>query len=547
MAKSNKSTMRTSILTAAVIVCAVLARVLGKLGYAPVTFGLIRTMLYIGLYMAWGVSVRKRVVRAQVRRYLTAVSVLMVFWFVVRSMKYYFVLDTSMIRYLWYLYYLPMLFIPLLAVYVSVSLGKPECFQLPKWSLLLYIPTLLCLLLILTNDFHQLAFTFPPDEVWLDTNNGYSLGYYIVVGWEIICALTAFIIMVIKCRISPIKKYLPIIILGISIVYAFIYSSGVSWMQIIGGDITAVQCLMFTAIFESCIQCGLIQTNTGYDTLFEVGTFGAQIVDMENRTHYAAANAPKFSEETICEAKIGIVSLDKNTLLKSSRINGGYVLWQEDITDIAALLEQLEENRETIAESNNLERENYNTKLKINTVREKNRLYDLLQQQTVRQIELINKLLAQYDAEQDEDKRRSLLAKITVVGAYIKRRGNLMFIGEKSETMDISELSLCLNESFANLELMDIKCAIDIPKKGLIFVKDAVRIYDFFEAITEESIEGMRFVWLKVRSLADEFIFYLEVVCEKSLSDFGALADHCDFEDGVWCFTLRIGKAGEQI
>ena len=326
MAKPNKSTMQAGVLIAAVIVCAILARVFGNLGYAPAILGLIRTMLYIGLYMAWGVSVRKRVVQAQVRKCLTAVSVLTVFWFVVRSMKYYFVFDPGMTRYLWYLYYLPMLFIPLLGVYVSVSLGKPERFQL-KWSLLLYIPTMLCLLLVLTNDFHQLVFTFPTGEVWSDENNGYVPGYYIVIGWEIVCALTAFIMMVIKCRISPRKKHLPIIILGTSIVYAFIYSSGVRWMRIIGGDITAVQCLMFTAVFESCIQCGLIQTNTGYDTLFEVGTFGAQIVDTENRTHYAAANAPKLSEEAICEAEIGTVRLDKNTLLKSSRINGGHVLW----------------------------------------------------------------------------------------------------------------------------------------------------------------------------------------------------------------------------
>lgn len=260
---------------------------------------------------------------------------------------------------------------------------------------------------------------------------------------------------------------------------------------------------------------------------------------------YTSTNALKLSEAVMQETERGTVSLDKNTQLKSSRIDGGYVLWQEDITDITVLLEQLEENRETIAQSNTLEWENYNTKLKINTVQEKNRLYDLLQQQTVRQIDLINELLAQYDAEADEGKRRSLLAEITVIGAYIKRRGNLMFIGEKSETMDILELSRCLDESFANLELMGVECAVDCSKEGLIFVQDAVRVYDFFEAVTEKSIENLHSVWLKVRSLADSFSFYLEVVCEKPLSDFEELADHCDFEDGVWCFTLRLGKAGE--
>lgn len=545
MAKKNNSAMRAGALTATVIVCAVLARVLGNLGYFPVTAGLVRSFLYIGLYIAWGISVAKRVVQWQVRRYLIAISVLMVFWFAVRTMKYYLVFDPTPARHLWYLYYFPMLFIPLFSLLAAMSLGKQEDYRLPRTTLLLYIPAVVCLILILTNDFHQMVFSFPAGEVWTDKIYGYELVYYLAIGLEIIYALTAFIIMVIKCRTSKRKKYLPIISLAVSIVYAFIYASGVPWMRIIGGDITAVQCLLFSGILEGCIRCGLIRANTGYDALFEAGSLGAQITDTDYSVRYTSTNAQQLSEEVMRETESGTVGLDKNTQLKSSRIYGGYVLWQEDIADITALLEQLEENRETIAQSNTLEWENYNTKLKINTVREKNRLYDLLQQQTARQIELINELLARYDTQPDEDKRRSLLAEISVIGAYIKRRGNLTFIGEKFETMDILELSRCLDESFTNLELMGVECAASCPKEGLIFVRDAVRVYDFFEAVTEKSIEDMHSVWLKVRRLADSFSFYLEVVCEKPLSDFEEFADHCDFEDGVWCFTLRIGKAGE--
>ena len=67
MDKSNQASVRAAILVAATILCAILARVFGKLGHATVTFGLIRTMLYIGLYTAWGISIRNRVVQAQVR------------------------------------------------------------------------------------------------------------------------------------------------------------------------------------------------------------------------------------------------------------------------------------------------------------------------------------------------------------------------------------------------------------------------------------------------------------------------------------------------
>ena len=236
-----------------------------------------------------------------------------------------------------------------------------------------------------------------------------------------------------------------------SIVYAFIYASGAEWIQLIGGDITAAQCLMFTGILESCIQCGLIQTNTGYKSLFEAGSIGAQVVDTDYRTRYASSNAPELTADLIRTAETDAIMLDHNTLLRSSKINGGNVLWQEDVADITALLERLEENRKTIAESNYLEQENYKTKLKINTVREKNRLYDWLQAQTAHQIELLDRLLAQYETETDPESCRSLLAKAAVIGAYIKRRGNLMFIGERSDVTDAAELSACFDESFANL------------------------------------------------------------------------------------------------
>lgn len=543
----TKQNHKTGFLVAAMVFSAIALRVLGKFDILKVPGGILRSLIYIALYIGWGISVSKRIIQVQVRHYLIAVSGLMVFWFVIRSMRYFFITDIGIARQLWYLYYLPMLFIPLFSLFVAISLGKPENARLSKTArLLLSIPTVLCLLLVLTNDFHQLVFSFPEGEVWTDINNGYTFGYYIVLGWEILCSLAAFIIMIIKCRLSYRKKYLPFLLLTASIGYALIYVSGAEWMQLIGGDITAAQCLMFTGILECCIQCGLIQTNTGYRAMFEAGSIGAQIVDTDYDTRYASSNAPKLSEEMLRSAESEPAKLDNNTLLRSSKIPGGHVLWQEDITDITVLLQKLEENRKTISESNDVEQENYKTKVKINTVREKNRLYDRLQAQTAHQIELLDQLLTQYETEGDPEIRRSLLAKAAVIGAYIKRRGNLMFIGEKSNVTDTAELSACLEESFANLELMGVECAIDIPGKNSIYTRDAIRVYDYFEAVTEEAMNDLRFVWLKARSLEDAVIFYLQAESKTELSSLSALADTCAFEEGVWRFSLRIGKAGEK-
>ena len=528
------------------VIAALLCRIVGKVSPRYLFWGILRTLIYIGLYIGWGISIHKRVVQKAAKNTLIFISGLMIFWFIVRSIKYFFAMDVNVERYLWYSYYLPMLFIPQAAVQTAVLLGQPEEYILPKWLKLLYVPTTLCFLLVLSNDFHQCVFSFTAGEVWTDKGYSYAWGYYTVLLWEVVCAVAAFALMVYKCRLSQRKKYLPVIGIGISILYAIIYASGAEWMQVIGGDITAALCLMFVCIFESCIYCGLIQTNTGYEELFEVCTMGAQITDRNYCVRYTSANAMELSEAVMREAEKGDVVVDKKTLIQNRPIQGGYILWQEDIEYIIMLLERMEENRKTIEESNCLEQENYQTKAKINMLREKNRLYDKLQTQTAGQIGLLNELLSRYEGEEDLVRSRRLLAKISVIGTYIKRYGNLIFIGERAEISDVAELGACLEESFSSLKLMGIECALTAPAGERIYVQDAVRIYSFFESIVEACVNSIQFMWVKIRPCGEELIVCMEAESEANLSSFFDKAEKGECEDGVWKFTFTVKKAGEK-
>ena len=534
------------VIFAGLVIAALLCRIVGKVSPRYLFWGILRTLIYIGLYIGWGISIHKRVVQKAAKNTLIFISGLMIFWFIVRSIKYFFAMDVNVERYLWYSYYLPMLFIPQAAVQTAVLLGQPEEYILPKWLKFLYVPTTLCFLLVLSNDFHQCVFSFAAGEVWTDKGYRYAWGYYTVLLWEVVCAVVAFALMVYKCRLSQRKKYLPVIGIGISILYAIIYASGAEWMQVIGGDITAALCLMFVCIFESCIYCGLIQTNTGYEELFEVCTMGAQITDRNYCVWYTSANAMELSEAVMREAEKGDVVVDKKTLIQNRPIQGGYILWQEDIEYIIMLLERMEENRKTIEESNCLEQENYQTKAKINMLREKNRLYDKLQTQTAGQIGLLNELLSRYEVEEDLVKSRRLLAKISVIGTYIKRYGNLIFIGERAEISDVAELGACLEESFSSLKLMGIECALTAPAGERIYVQDAVRIYSFFESIVEACVDSIQFMWVKIRPCGEELIVCMEVESEANLSSFFDKAEKGECEDGVWKFTFTVKKAGEK-
>ncbi|MCI6567536.1 MAG: hypothetical protein MSF32_01340 [Dysosmobacter sp.] len=438
-----------------------------------------------------------------------------------------------------------MLFIPLLTVFVALSLGKPERFRLPSRTALLYIPTAALLLLVLTNDLHQLVFVFPPDAAVWGNDYHYAVGYFLAVGWLSLCALTALAAMLAKCRIPNSRQVilLPFVPVAMALVYGVLYCFRLPWLRFLAGDVTAVFCLLFAAVLESCIQCGLIQTNTGYGALFETGTIGARITDADYHTWYASSNAVPLSPEVMRSAEQGSVLIDPDTLLRSSPITGGHVLWQEDVADMNALLERLEENQKTIEAGNCIEEENYKTKVKINTLREKNRLYDQLRRRTAHQVDLLDGLLRRYGTA-DPETARSLLAKIGVIGAYIKRRGNLLFVEEKAKTTDTAELSACLEESFTSLELMGVECAMDIPPGQTVPVRDAARFYDFFEAVMEAALGDLHSVWLKGRALERTVIFHMEVESGADLSPLAARADACGWEDGVWRFTIRVGKAG---
>lgn len=549
MAKSNSKKYSTILYVALAIFT---ARVLRQIGFRvedPLDLCLIilRAFIYIGLFTAWGISIRNRIIQPQVRRYLTSVSLLMIFWMTVRTIRY--SLDECMwlMRYLWYLYYLPMLLIPLLAVFIALSLGKPESFRLPKWTEFLYIPTVALLLLVLTNDLHQLVFFFPVDAVAWMNDYGYAIGYFLVIGWMILCSVTALVTMLVKCRIphSRTVLMLPFVPAIMLLVYGILYCFRVPWLRFLMGDVTVVFCLFIAAILESCIGCGLIQSNTGYDELFMVSRLGAQITDQENTVCLASFNARELTKEQRTSAQTQTVPADNRMLVKSQPIGFGHVLWQEDVAELTEVIEQIEENCRDLAERNRIRQENLETRKKILALQEKNRVNDLLHKETAGQIDRIDRMLAQYDRETDDRKRSRLLAGAAVVGSYIKRYGNLLLAGERTKETDIRDLARCFEESFINLELLGVNCLHTLPSGISLATKDMLQVYHSFEMAVEACLYDLSHVWIHMRDSGQAFLLNMEFVCDTDLSPFAQVTDSFSCEDGAYRFTFKLQKGGE--
>ena len=72
----------------------------------------------------WVIYLRRHVVHKKTRRCLTAIGCLMVFWFFVRTVKFHIFHDPLGEHICWYLYYIPMILIPVLGLAAAMFWAK---------------------------------------------------------------------------------------------------------------------------------------------------------------------------------------------------------------------------------------------------------------------------------------------------------------------------------------------------------------------------------------------------------------------------------------
>ena len=531
---------------AALMICAICARVIARYGYYAEPLSIIRAVIYIGLLAAWGISVQTRIIQTEVRRYLLAIAGLMLLWLFLRTVKYNTFHMTAE-RFLWYGYYLPMLFIPVLAVLVALSLGKPENYRLPKWTHFLYLPSVLLFLLVLTNDLHQLVFFFPTG-VLSTREYGYGTGYYVVLAWIVLCAAAALVLILTKCRIPHSRRYLwlPVVPFALALGYCAAYIKGVYWVWLLAGDLTVSMCLTITAIFESCIQCGLIQSNTHYEELFHASTIGALITDRDFSVACAAENAKSVDPQTLMAAAEAPVVTADGIRISEAPIRWGHVFWEDDISPMLAVLKELDDTREELQSYGSILQAENAQKARRKKLEEQERLYRTMQEKAGAPAVRLSNLAKALQGEQDTDAARVLLWKMTVIGAYLKRRSNLIFLADRDGMVPVSEVALCLNESMDNLRLQVRRCASQLDFEGELRLETAAELYDFFETTIELAMDDLSGAAANVTRRENACALSLMLQCGADLTPMRAVYPGAavENEDGVWYCTLSVREGG---
>ena len=519
MAELNRHEKTGAVLIVILVLCAVICRLLSRFDVVDDGFNylcsLLRAGIYIGIIITWGISVRRRVLNRSARRYLIAIAALLLFWFVIRTCKFLFLEGMPALQYYcWYGYYIPMILIPLMGVYLAVCLGRPEEYILPTPLKALMIPAILFILMIITNNFHQKVFDFPFGMEAADSIYVHKPLYFVCLGWILAEVIAFLILLLVRSHVPGKRKMIwaPVIPAGAAFLYGTGYLMGIQPLYLIAGDMTAVFTLIMLAVCEACIRSRLIPSNTRYSELFHASTIGAQIVDESYNRYLASDNAKEFSKELMRCTEKGPVELG-NERLSGAPVTGGHVLWVENISMVQDLLEKLKRISSRLSENNNILKAEVELKEKQAQADEHMRIYDKITEEVAPQLWKIETLLELSD---DHMKMIENLSLICVISSYIKRRGNLILLGEEASFFPAQELEYCLRESMENLRLCRVAVSLSCRCQGILPKDSAMAAYDFFEMIMESALPTMNAILINLAVESGTVEMTFSISCDLS-------------------------------
>ena len=428
---------------------------------------------FVVLVILWMGFVLRRVMQKGVRRATLLAGILVIGWVMLRVFKYQ--IPYGMInQYCWYGYYAFQLGIPLVILWMSWVVDKPEdVLHPPRWWGVCAAFNAALFLLVFTNNLHHFAFDFLPDDPNYAENYVYGPVYYLCMATIFIEALIAQVLFIRKSWKSPRKAgfVVPVVFYCLLISYcvAYIFRVPLIWET----DLTIVAGTFVVLFIETCIRTRLIPVNTRYKDLFEHSPMKMKIVGNDGVTLLASAleEASRAHGDELGEY-----------LVYTDDISGGKVVWQEDIGSIQRLNREIKASMTKLEAVNTMLIEEERIRSRLAAAEERVALTTAL---TLENEKKTLQLSAMIDALPNEGGHPAHIAAITMLLCYIKRRCNLFFREREIEDIRLDELAAYMEELSEFASYAGIRMHAACERHDSLPTRQATLFYDFAYAALE--------------------------------------------------------------
>ena len=455
-------------------------------GVSTVLFGC-DLLLESGMLLWWLVSVRRRLLPSRARAYITAVAVLFLFFLAVSTVNYRVADQNDLFfkRCCWYLYYIPLLGVPALFLSICLSISPLKKIRVPVDTVCLTVSGALAAV-VLTNDLHRLVFV-PEDPSHFVTAYGYSHGtvYYVgavFVALEFLLGAARLILLSQKRR-RLLLVFIPLLLLllyrPISVLEQITFRA-----MFLPMPYYVILCM--ASFFEACIRFRLIPYNENYTAFFANMRYPAVITDKALAPVYRTAAPLRADPARLRETRREPVYLSPDLRLSGKRLKAGNVFYAEDESELHRMNERLTDANEMLESEHTLIRAENELREQRARLESRGSIYSRISQKTLSRQTAIAGLLRNVSPESPDF--NGVIARVSLMNAYIKRSANLLLTDERREEIDGRELLLALEESARYLIYLGIKMEVTGTPSAYVDRTAAFDAYETFESIAEASL-----------------------------------------------------------
>ena len=499
-------------------------------------------VLLTGLLLFWILSVQERLLPSAAKTSVLGAAFLMLFYLLLRIFKYRLSVEPEVIRCAVYAYWIPQMFVPAFFLMTCIRIRRGERENGKHWESLLLIPPVLLSLTVMTNDLHSLVYVPKIDLSDLVLNTGtYSYGpvFYLLYVWMILTAAAGLVLLFREAgrfQKSALWDLLVVVALWFGIVLLnILFLDRIAAYRVY--NVPEAHTFGMLGVFEVCIRYRLISHNKNYAGFFRVLRMPVLITDKAFRPVYRTETAPDAEWEKLRDASAAPVELEGDRKLFGRAVRAGYAFWWEDESGIRRMQEKIRDAGEIIEEENDLIRVETEQKEKDAYLASRHRIYHEIAEELYPVQKKIKQLLDR--AEPGTEGFREMIAHVSVLNAYVKRKTNLLLVAAEKDCLSIGELAAALRESANTRTLAGLQTDVSILEEKLLPADRIVKLYDAFEKIAEHLLgkapslmvswngNGLRMaaetdmppdmerIALPVRAFESDGILYVEVRAEE--------------------------------
>ncbi|MCI7554033.1 MAG: hypothetical protein MST00_01120 [Tenericutes bacterium] len=437
------------------------------------------TLLFAIFFTMWTIRLYYKLYDNKTRRYILFIGILIVFWMLIRIIRG-VTIDINVERICWYLYYLPLIFIPTLFYVCSNSLLS----KMNKTrKIFIYLISSILLILVLTNDFHELVFKFN-NGIYFHNDYNHYVGYYLIFIWIFYLFGGGMIKLAInRLKIKKdLKVFLPLIVLLLGLIYTYLYILDVPYIR--ETNMSIVNSVLICLGIELAFYLDLIPNNKKYIQKFFNSNLDMAIISLDGKTKYTTCSfkvIPNFILDDIKNNKVKQIYQKKNIVYDIKENKDSYVILRKDLTNIFKLKEEmLKQQKELLKQQESM-------KLEEKTKRE---LYEIkIRKDTINKVEkkLEEKRLEAKKILMKDDIKREDLEKVKRIIIYCKKKSMLIISEMNNEIYNEESIKILLNELIVGMSSLNIEGLVVVKNKMNIKGRIMSYLYDIVYELIENS------------------------------------------------------------